>query len=241
MTHSSGCECGCRDWNRNWSRKGPYVVASFSNGTHNELLDITAPSKKRWCERWGYDLELRYDLPAVEGRIESWNRFPLALELLEAYEGVLVIGADTIIMDRNDRPFPWAKLKDSGGNHAVVYHQTVHDGWVPNADVMAFTREAIPMIQQIWDWPLDHGGQWARDGWAEQSAYMEVMDYGVNKRSDVPVKLPPSVCLLPLEWNATRHNPEALPTAVIRHATGYGDTFDWKKQLLTEWEAENVA
>lgn len=225
------CPCGCGEWNANWSRPAPRVLASYSNGRYDELLKLTEPSKQRYADHWGYDLTLRYSLPAPQGRVESWNRIALALELLESYTEVLIVDADAMFARQAGCPFPWHLMTEQGATHAIVVQDTT-EGPVPSCGVMGFNRGAVPMLEAIWA-----SDKWATTGWLEQAVYMELLGYDLTVRPIVPIALPESVYQLPQKWNASRHNNKLGDDAIIRHATGMGDSFEWKVKLLTEWTA----
>lgn len=212
------------------------ALLSVSHGDYDQILDIGAPSMCAYADRWGYDAYISPGLEKIEGRGESWSKIPAALALLETYDEVLILDADTVVM-KPEVEFPWVDIWNSHCSHGIVIELTA-EGWVPSTGVWGVTTKAIDMLQAIWDFPDKNNGLWAERQWMEQSAYMEIMGYDTINRPVAPFHpaelLEKGCYALDNLWNVTAHCRELWPDAIVRHATPVYE----KQVLMRQWAEE---
>ena len=210
-----------------------------AGGGYDALRAIAEPRLHAFCEAHGYDL-VTPDLAMIDGRGPAWVKVPHLIELLDAYDDVLLLDADTVIM-RTEVPFPSDEMREDGGCMALV-EQVVPwagEGHVPNTGVWGVNRDAVALLEAIWRWPGDHNGQYANEPWMEQSAYMAVVGYEMRKPHpplDAVSIEHHGIWHLEPDWNRLKDEP--LDTAIIRHASGLGITYEMRERLMTEWVAQ---
>ena len=212
------------------------ALVSISHGQYDELLDLAAPSFANYAKLHGYELLLRWDLPKPEGRAEPWNKIATLINLLPDYDQILLLDCDVVIM-RPEVPFPWSEF--GAANHALVVHEVLHDGVVPNTGVWGVTRETLPLLEQVWDYPVEHEGAFVTEPWWDQSAYMAVVGYDPRVRPCTPATesqiREAGLHRLPQEWNVLKDDAARIPNAIIRHASGVANNFAQKRALMRAW------
>ena len=67
-----------------------------AGGGYDALRAIAEPRLHAFCEAHGYDL-VTPDLAMIDGRGPAWVKVPHLIELLDAYDDVLLLDADTVI------------------------------------------------------------------------------------------------------------------------------------------------
>jgi len=206
------------------------------DGGYEPLLELTTPRLAAWCNRHGYDLHLERPR-APEGRGPAWAKIPEMLALLKVYDHVVLMDCDTVVM-RTDEPFPFDKMRGEDRVMAVCEQEVpwAGEGFVPNTGVWGVTRGAIPLLQEIWDFPLYHN-----EPWMEQSAYMAVVGYTMTKpHPPLPMEnwVAHRLFSLSKDWNVSASDTALLPTAIVRHASGLGIDFDQRVQLMKGWLGE---
>lgn len=212
------------------------ALLSISHGEYDQLLALSGPRFSIYASKFDYDLHLLKGLTPPEGRSEPWNKIAHLIQMLEVYDEVLLLDCDVIVM--NYEPFPWDEIRASGANHALVVHRMPLDGVVPNTGVLGVTKDALPMLQEVWDWPLTHAGEFTTAAWWDQSAYMQLTGYDARVRpcTDAGVAVAEwGQYPLPQEWNVLKDNDKLMKSAIIRHASGVGNTFPMKVALMKKW------
>ena len=200
------------------------ALVSFGVGKHKEMLDIAFPSFKAFADRHGWDI---YRCDEVgKARPAPWYKVPVILELLDNYDEVLFLGADTVIVDgREDMVVPPESWQ------ALVEHHT-GDGCVPNTDVWFCRKPMIPVLNQIWDME-----KWLMHGWWEQAALLELMGYNVwqpTRYLGEPTEVYNYTYFLNNSWNVHKWDKPQPEHPRIQHATMYPDRI----AVMTEWAKE---
>ena len=74
------------------------MCCSIGFGAHGELLEIARPALIAWATRFGWDLDLRTELLALD-RPPAWSKIMLLTELIDIHKIVLWVDADAIVVD----------------------------------------------------------------------------------------------------------------------------------------------
>lgn len=69
-----------------------HVLLTHSSLSYKELADLTEPSKRAWCERWGWEY-VRVETPDIT----PWHRPMMWRHQLQNCDLMLFMGADTLI------------------------------------------------------------------------------------------------------------------------------------------------
>lgn len=187
------------------------ALCSIGHGSYAALLAITSPTFRGFAERHGYDLILRTSA-ATEVRPVPWAKVPLILELLDAYDVVLWIDADAIVVDESQdiageiRPGRWMYLARS----------TTPEGLVPNTGVWMFTRCAE---SQAFLRAVDGHTAFINHAWWENAAVIDLLGYQFDPvRPGVENEYTSGVTYLDGSWNSTVVDPAPRPR--IKHYAG---------------------
>lgn len=81
-------------------RHDDVVVCTWSDATIKEFADITASINQRYCARFGYKF-VRSHERRLPGRHPSWEKLPLALQLLQSHSTVIWVDADACLLQDN--------------------------------------------------------------------------------------------------------------------------------------------
>lgn len=200
------------------------IVSVGAGKKHKEMLDIAFPSFKAFADLHGWDVYRCDEIGSA--RPAPWYKVPVILELLESYDEVLFLGADTLIVDgREDMTVPPEAWQ------ALVEHHT-GDGCVPNTDVWLCRKPMIPVLKQIWEME-----QWLMHGWWEQAALLELMGYNVwqpTRYLGNPTELYDRTYFLDNAWNVHKWDKPQPEHPKIQHATMYPNRIE----VMTGWEKE---
>jgi hypothetical protein len=204
------------------------VLCSLATGPHAALLDIARPSFEAYAERHGYDLVLSTTAPAeAAGRPAAWGKIPFLREQLHAYDVVLWLDADVVIVD--GEPDIATQLDDDRFLHLVTHHF----GRIANPNTGVMVWRACPEAHELLD------RTWAEDAttdhpWWEQAAMLRVLGYEVDPhptcRLARPDRLLSGVSFLPTTWNSIAQDPAPHPRfehfAGVPHADRLADMAD---------------
>jgi hypothetical protein len=144
------------------------VLCSIGSGPYSELLDVTAPSFERYAAVHGYDLILlRHDL--APRRPSSWSKVVLLQQLALAYDFLLWVDADAVIVDPS-RDFV-EELRP--GRHRYLAHR-LRGQVVPNCGVMGLRggRRAERLLSRVWN-----STRFIEHGWWENAALLHLLGY----------------------------------------------------------------
>jgi len=198
-----------------------HVVCSLATGTFAELLDIAAPTFDAWAREQGYDLVLSTEhLDAA--RHPSWSKLALVEELLEQYEVVIWLDADTVVV-RFDEPMP---EPGEGQVIALSHHHQAHDRAHPvaNAGVFAIRRGA-DATALLAAWRADPE-RLQDHNWWENAAFLRLLGHSLEPPFEViePSPWVSKVRSLDLRWNSVPGYCEARDPVIVHHARAeHGD------------------
>lgn len=199
------------------------AIITLAVGKHEQLLEIAAPSFKAFAKRHKWDLFRATDIG--KDRPPAWYKLIGIIELLKSYDEVLLLDADTVIVDgREDLTAPAEAWQ------AMVMHKT-GDGEVPNTGVWITRPPMIPILKQAWEME-----KYLMHGWWEQAAILELMGYQVPQPTHLiePTDLYHNTFWLDPAWNVHKwHKPQPEQPKIL-HATMYPDRIatmkEWAKQ-----------
>lgn len=179
------------------------ALCSIGSGPHEALLAISEPTFRAFAERHGYDV-ITSSAPHPD-RPPAWAKVPLIRETLDAYDLVLWIDADAVIVDDSE---DIADALDPDTQFALVRHRR-DDELIPNTGVMVWRAGefARDLLDAAWNRSryIDHP-------WWENAALLDVLGYQVPRfnRTDRILRRrlratrpTPGVQFLPGEWNWT--------------------------------------
>lgn len=141
-------------------------IITYAAGAHEELLDISLPTYKKFADAHGYGLivgEKLTDLPA------AWNKVHLLREALVEEDEVIWFDCDLVVVDYS-QDFPELA---PGKCHSLVRHFE-DSSEVPNSGVWRLRHNASSLLEAMLELEVftDHG-------WWEQAALMTLMGYSV--------------------------------------------------------------
>ena len=191
------------------------AIITLATGKHERYLEIAAPSFKAFAERHGWDI---YKTNSVgQARPPAWYKVPAIIELLHNYDEVLLLDADTVIVDGTEDltapPEAW---------QAMVMHNTA-DGEVPNTGVWLTRKPMIPILEAAWNMT-----DYVMHGWWEQAAILELMGYQVRQPTHLikPTELYNHTHWLDPAWNVHKWHKPQPERPKIQHATMYPDIIE---------------
>jgi hypothetical protein len=142
------------------------ALCSIGAGPHAPLLELSRPTFAAFAERHGY--ELITSTERDPGRPPAWAKVPMLREALDAYDLVLWIDADAVIVDP-ERDIAGELERDLG----LVRHRR-GDALVPNTGVMvmrsgAFARD---LLDELWA-----AKRFIHHPWWENAALLDALGY----------------------------------------------------------------
>lgn len=199
------------------------AIITLATGKHERYLQIAAPSFRAFADRHGWDVYRANEIG--EARPPAWYKLIGIMSLLREYDEVLLLDADTVIVDgREDLTAPPEAWQ------AMVMHHT-GDGEVPNTGVWLTRKPMIPILEQAWGMT-----KYLMHGWWEQAAILELMGYHVQQptRLEAETELYRRTHWLDPAWNVHKwHQPQPAHPR-IQHATMYPDV----EGTMLEWAKE---
>lgn len=177
------------------------AFCTFGVGPYEQVLNISRPTFKKYCEIHRYDYIEQY--PRIMGKIErppSWGKIPLLLDLLEDYDFVVWSDCDAIIAKFDKDVEDAVPLEDI---QAMVFENTPL-GECPCCGFWCLRPEMIPYLEEAWKME-----KYINHYWWEQRAIHDLMGYEANLKylMTVPVRVRETelyhkTWVLPSEWNS---------------------------------------
>lgn len=189
------------------------AICSAASGPCIEMLQVAEPSIRAYADRWGMDAHLNLDL--VCGRPASWYKILMVARLLDSYETVVWVDADTLIL--------------RGGDNIVDHTNPMRPLWMvkhrhgdillPNAGVLVAYRD--PMLTVFFDLVWQQT-QYIDHPWWEQAAILHLLGWkieppGGGAQPGARSRYSNLVGYLSTKWNSMVHDPHPHPA--IRHYT----------------------
>jgi len=179
-------------------------------GPHAELLELTGPTFAEYAALHGYELHLLGNTPAQD-RPPSWGKVVILQRLLSAYDEVLWVDADAVIVDCRRDISDDLHPQDLMGLAAHVTPEG--DDPIPNAGVWFLRRDPaiVELLEGVWSAEtfIDHK-------WWENAAVLTLLGYRLEPRValDQPAPLWFRTRLLSNEWNSIAADPSPTPRIV---------------------------
>lgn len=190
------------------------ALATFAVGPCLPLLELAEPSHRAFAKKHGYTYckaPPSEALARAGERSVSWARIPIILELLMAYDEVLWLDADTLVLNpADDISFPKSKFQ--------ALHTQEIAGWrVPNNGVWKLRagKRSEVFLKTIWG--MKH---WATHPWTENGAIIELLGYRVTPQAE-----PRDLCGYNVEdmrattWRTGTHNLNETFNSMVRSST----------------------
>jgi hypothetical protein len=196
------------------------AIVTLAIGEHEKMLEIAAPSYRAFAKRHGWELFRATDIG--RDRPPPWYKLQALMKTLPDYDEVLLLDADTLIVDgREDLTAPdWAW-------QAMVNHHT-GDGFVPNTGVWLCRKPMLSILERAWDLT-----EYIHHGWWEQAAVMHLMGWAVNAPAHLVegTELHKRTHFLNASWNVHVWDDPQPEHHRILHATMYRD----RCKIMLEW------
>lgn len=151
----------------------PSVICTAATGGHTQLLEIGLPTLRAYAKRHRFDLvTVTHD--TAFGRAATWGKLPIIYRLLQSYEVVVWLDADTIVVDPS-RNIAEELRPDKDIYLVELYHEL--GGRVPNAGVMMFRAGACAesLILRAWQ-----RTDLVDRNWRDNGAIAELLGYRVE-------------------------------------------------------------
>lgn len=201
------------------------AIATGALGAHEAFLEHTLPLMRCYAQRHGYDL-IQGAMDGPDHIPAAWRKVRLARRLLDAYEAVLWIDADVVILDHGK---DIASEVSDCAVQAMALHRKPH-ARCPNSGVW-FMRPALRgTLDYLWE---HRAGRWPN----EQGSLMALMGYrfpqprkgrkrlvGKRARHQKRTWLYERTDFLPSCWNHTRRSDDTR----FLHVLGGTDHRRWK-------------
>ena len=186
------------------------ALCTLAIGEHVPFLRLNIERMLDYGAGFGFDVHIVTRTLCAE-RPAAWSKLLAIRDLLERYEFVWWVDADTLFVDstRDIR-----KERDLRLPVSLVQHE--YDGQlIPNCGVMAFAQvdESFQMIDDMWSKTefIDHP-------WWENAALISLMGYDLNPCGPrEPTAFGSRVQFLSNDWNSIEQDPAAKP-AVLHYA-----------------------
>lgn len=208
------------------------VIVSFAQGKlFANMLSVAIPRFYKYANKHGYDLiiptlhnvkswcldnNLDYNRPA------SWLKVPIIKHLLNTYDLVQWIDCDVII-NKFDKDINEEFITNTC-IQSLVCHHDLYEGVVPNCGIWSLKKEAVPLLENIWNQT-----DFINHKWWEQGANIHLM----KSYSDVYH----SCHILPYEFNVHKNDvrfseKDWESCGIMLHAT----TWDNRLEKMKEWD-----
>jgi hypothetical protein len=197
------------------------ALATIGAGPYAALLELGLPALEAYADRHGWALELG-EGELADGRPPSWAKVPHLLELVERYELVAWLDADTLVVDgRRD-----LELELRAGRDLYLVEHTVELAGgrrqvTANAGVMLLRSGpwARALLEAVWAQV-----ELVEHVWWENAALMRLLGYRVEPPTSAELVAPSSwherVAYLELAWNSLPHLGCSAPAPYVVHYGG---------------------
>jgi hypothetical protein len=194
-------------------RRRRTAVCTLATGAYEELVDVAAPTFTRFARLHDHDLVIvRHELSG--GRPTAWGKLSLLRELLETYDAVAWLDADTVVVDPTDDLLGTLTRSQP---MKLVFHR--YGGLeIPNLGVIAVasTKWTKWFLERLWTYEayVDHC-------WWENAAALDLLGYDVDEPRAATRRRTSStdrVGELDVAWNSIRF--DCSPTPRVVHFPG---------------------
>jgi len=192
------------------------VIVTLASGTHNSYLDMSRSRLIEYGEKHNYDVHVIDEVLTID-RPPAWSKILLIQKLLKAYDIVLWIDSDAVIIDSSTDILNEIDLDKT--ELALVEHSYAEQTH-PNCGVMLFrrTESVLQFLDVVWKQVdlIDHP-------WWEQAAILRCL--GIDSEAlpigpgNIPSRPLIDVKFLDKKWNAIRQD-YPRDNVKIRHFAG---------------------
>ena len=196
------------------------AIATFGTGPSRQTLEIALPTFLDYSERHGYELIIGDGDSA--GRPVPWGKVPLLKRLLDVYDLVLWLDADTIILDGN---VDIASVIPEDAYQAFTVCDAGERGMTPCTGVWVLRagERTADFLSAVWDQvDLIEHPQWEQAAVARLTGW--TYDWPLKKVG--PTEWEPGTHLLGEEWDMLPMFPVGYAPGFIRHYGG----MDYKRR-----------
>lgn len=200
------------------------IIQQASGFPHEDLLELTRPIHKRYCQEHGFDYWTVF-ADIVPGRSPHWNKLPFIQSAMEqGRKHIIWLDADCLIVDHSVNLLQ--AMPDNGCIGMVV-----HSKWEPvhfnsGAIYIKSTWDSYQFFKASWDaYDPINAFPWKDQGhWHDQQVFMRLNDtlsmiQEINDR-----------------WNCTEQiNPVDNPSVVSLHGMAGMDKVTAMKKLMEKW------
>jgi hypothetical protein len=188
------------------------ATCTMAHGPHLALLDLTGPALGRYAERFGYEyVEVRHRI--APDRPPSWDKVRLLRGLVEAFDLVMWVDADALVLDR--APGIASAVAPRRFLHLVEHR--VRDGSVPNCGVVVMRggKLSAAFLDRVWA-----QRRFVQHKWWENAAVLHLLGYRDVGGMRPIVPSPWRLGYAPLDnaWNSIPADPSPHP--YIAHFPG---------------------
>ena len=192
------------------------VIVTLASGTHSSYLDMSRSRLIEYGEKHNYDVRIINEAVTID-RPPAWSKILLIQKLLEAYDIVLWIDSDAVIIDPSTDILNEIDLDKT--ELALVEHSYAGQTH-PNCGVMLFrrTESILQFLDLVWE-----QNDLINHPWWEQAAILrclgidsEVLPIGPGK---ITSRILVDVKFLDKKWNAIRQD-YPRDNVKIRHFAG---------------------
>lgn len=173
------------------------ALATIGTGAMRPVLDQSLHTFRRFGERHGYDVVVGgEEAVAVTDRAPAWGKVVLLRSLLEAYDYVLWVDADAIILD--DSVDPASLLGEQHYQALVGYRWNEEECACTGVWLLKKAERAFAFLDAVWN---GGDGYLRRHPW-EQAAVMRLLGYSVDPdRYVAPTEWTEGTLWLESEWD----------------------------------------
>lgn len=202
------------------------ILTGWTGTDFAEIAAHTLPIMRRYAIRHNLDFACANLLGA---RPPSWNKVQALHTALQRHDRVAWVDADVVIVDGSENIL--SEL-EPGKVQALCRHST-ECGEVPNCGVWVLTKQALPVLAQMWamDRYLNHC-------WWEQRAMLELLGYEVGEVNGAPsakhiseTELFGLTTWLGSQWNDHPQDSSRVREPFFFHVTMYADRLHAVKTL----------
>jgi hypothetical protein len=192
------------------------VIVTLASGTHNSYLEMSRSRLIEYGKKHNYDVQVIDEVLTID-RPPAWSKILLVQKLLKAYDIVLWIDSDAVIIDSSTDILNEIDLDKT--ELALVEHKYAGQTH-PNCGVMLFrrTESILRFLDLVWEQVdlINHP-------WWEQAAILRCL--GIDSETlpigpgNIASRISIDVKFLDKKWNAIRQD-YPRDNVKIRHFAG---------------------